>query len=196
MILIIDNYDSFTFNLVQYFGERETDIKVWRNDKFSMEDVEALNPDHIVVSPGPGKPSEAGLCIELIKNFYQRTPILGVCLGHQAICESFGAKIVHAPNIVHGKLSQINHVNSRLMKCLPNPLTVTRYHSLVADISTIPDCLKLVARIDDLVMAVEHIEYPLFGLQFHPESIASEGGKKVLHRFLDMEKAGEYQINS
>ncbi len=192
MILMIDNYDSFTFNLVQYLGERETDIKVWRNDKFSLEDIEDLEPDHIVVSPGPGRPAEAGLCVELIRRFHTRIPILGICLGHQAICESFGAEIVKAPQIVHGKLSKIDHSDSRLMANLPNPLVVTRYHSLIAERQTIPDCLKCVASVDNLVMAVEHIKYPLFGLQFHPESIASENGKEVLHRFLDMEKYNEY----
>ena len=192
MILMIDNYDSFTFNLVQYLGERETNIKVWRNDQFALEDVEVLDPDHIVVSPGPGRPSEAGLCVEVIRKFHTRIPILGICLGHQAICESFGAEIVKAPQIVHGKLSAIVHSGSRLMTNLSNPLTVTRYHSLVADRDSIPDCLNLVASVDDLVMAVEHIKYPLFGLQFHPESIASKGGKELLHRFLDIRKYSEY----
>tara|TARA_Y100000589_G_scaffold105572_1_gene100056 strand:+ start:2785 stop:3363 length:579 start_codon:yes stop_codon:yes gene_type:complete len=192
MILIVDNYDSFTFNLAQYLGEREPDIEIWRNDRFSLKDIQALNPDHIVLSPGPGRPSDAGHCLAIIEKFYKTVPILGICLGHQAISEFFGAKIVKAPQIIHGKVSQVNHFDSRLMESMPNPLTMTRYHSLIAQTDSIPNCLKIVARVDQLVMAIEHIKYPLFGLQFHPESIASEGGKKILYRFLDMEKVSEF----
>lgn len=187
MILVIDNYDSFTYNLVQYLGEIDPAIKVWRNDKFSLSDIEKLNPSHIVLSPGPGTPSQAGHCLKLIEAYHSRYPILGICLGHQAICQYFGAKIARAPEIVHGKISSIKHYDSRLMTGLPNPVKVTRYHSLIAETSTIPKSLKVVAMVDNLVMGVEHVNYPVFGLQFHPESIASENGKQMLHNFLKIE---------
>lgn len=192
MILMIDNYDSFTFNLVQFLGEKDPCIEVWRNDKFSLSDIEELNPDHIVLSPGPGTPSQAGKCLEVVEHFHTKYPMLGVCLGHQTICQFFGANIIRAPQIYHGKLSEVTHQHSRLMSGLSSPLKVTRYHSLIADAMTIPDCLKVVATTADLVMAVEHILYPVFGLQFHPESIASEDGKQMLHNFLKMEATNGY----
>ena len=187
MILMIDNYDSFTYNLVQYLGELDPVIEVWRNDSFSLSDIEELNPNHIVLSPGPGKPSQAGLCLKLIERYYASYPILGICLGHQAICEYFGARIIRAPEIVHGKISSVKHRNSKLMNGLPNPVKVTRYHSLITESATIPESLKVVATVNNLIMAVEHVNYPVFGLQFHPESIASENGKQMLHNFLNIE---------
>lgn len=187
MILMIDNYDSFTYNLVQYLGELDPVIEVWRNDSFSLSDIEELNPNHIVLSPGPGTPSQAGLCLKLIERYYASYPILGICLGHQAICEYFGARIIRAPEIVHGKISLVKHRNSKLMNGLPNPVKVTRYHSLITESATIPESLKVVATVNNLIMAVEHVNYPVFGLQFHPESIASENGKQMLHNFLNIE---------
>lgn len=187
MILMIDNYDSFTYNLVQYLGELDPVIEVWRNDSFSLSDIEELNPNHIVLSPGPGTPSQAGLCLKLIERYHASYPILGICLGHQAICEYFGARIIRAPEIVHGKISLVKHRNSKLMNGLPNPVKVTRYHSLITESATIPESLKVVATVNNLIMAVEHVNYPVFGLQFHPESIASENGKQMLHNFLNIE---------
>lgn len=184
MILIIDNYDSFTYNLYQYIGSINKDIKTIRNDEMSVDEIFKLNPSHIIISPGPGTPSEAGIIEELVKK-NKTIPILGVCLGHQAICEAFGAKIIHAPKIMHGKRDVISiSNNNKLFNGLPSNIEVARYHSLVAE--DIPSCLEVIARDkNDLVMAVMHKEYKIYGVQFHPESIMTPDGMKILNNFLE-----------
>ena len=173
MILLVDNYDSFSYNLYQLTGEIEPDIKVIRNDEMTVKEIELLNPDLIIISPGPGRPENAGICIDIIKYFAGRIPILGVCLGHQAICKAFGATVSYAKELMHGKTSVINaDTDSVIFKGLDNKISVARYHSLAAVKETLPDCLKITAETDDgEIMAVEHKEYPVYGLQFHPESI-------------------------
>ncbi len=186
MILLIDNYDSFSYNLYQYLGELKADIKVIRNDEMSVEEIRALNPDKIVISPGPGRPEDAGIIIEAVKELGKDIPILGVCLGHQAICAAFGAKITYASRLMHGKqsLTDLDTAQSIFKDC-PEKTPVARYHSLVADESTLPSELKVIARADDgEVMAVRHEKYPIYGLQFHPESILTPEGKKMLGNFL------------
>ncbi|WP_297206677.1 aminodeoxychorismate/anthranilate synthase component II [uncultured Brachyspira sp.] len=185
MILLIDNYDSFSYNLYQLIGKfcsNIEDIKVIKNDELTLEEIEYLNPKLIVISPGPGKPSDAGLCIDIIKNFYNKIPIFGVCLGHQAICEAFGAKVDHASKVMHGKTSVINiDNNSLIFRDLPNNIKVARYHSLSAKKDTVSDCLKISAfSDDDEIMAVEHRDYPVFGVQFHPESVMTENGIDII----------------
>ncbi|MGM9971196.1 MAG: anthranilate synthase component II [Anaeroplasmataceae bacterium] len=184
MILIIDNYDSFTYNLYQYIGSINKDILTIRNDEKTVDEIFNLNPSHIIISPGPGTPSEAGIIEELIRK-NKTIPILGVCLGHQAICEAFGAKIIHAPQIMHGKRDNISILNNnKLFKGLPSKIEVARYHSLVA--TDIPDCLEVIARDKhDLVMAVMHKDYKIYGVQFHPESIMTPDGMKILNNFLE-----------
>lgn len=186
MILLIDNYDSFSYNLVQLASEIEPDIKVVRNDELSTEDIENLNPSHIIISPGPGRPVDAGICEEAVKRLSGKIPILGVCLGHQAICEAFGGTIVHAKKLMHGKQSVINADNNcPLFKDLPEHPTVARYHSLIADRDTLPEVLKITAEDEDgQIMAVQHRDYPVFGLQFHPESILTKDGYKMMKVFL------------
>ena len=175
MILLIDNYDSFSYNLYQLIGEINTDIKVIRNNEMTIEKIEKINPDTIVISPGPGKPSESGICEDVIKYFAGKKPILGICLGHQAICEVFGAKITYAKEIMHGKTSIVNIDNScSIFKNLPEKIKVARYHSLAAEPSSMPECL---------VMAVKHRDYDIFGLQFHPESILTPDGRIILQNF-------------
>lgn len=189
MILVIDNYDSFSFNLVQVIGEligKDNELRVVRNDELSAGEVMELMPTHIVLSPGPGKPSDAGICEELIRSLDGRIPLLGVCLGHQAICEAFGGKITYAPKLMHGKQSIVSVDNkSAIFGGLPEKLEVARYHSLVADKELIPECLKVTAR-DEMgeVMAVEHRTKPIYGLQFHPESIMTPSGKDMVKNFL------------
>lgn len=196
MILIIDNYDSFSYNLVQLVGSicmdksnglnRETEIKIIRNDEYTVEDMKALNPSCIILSPGPGKPIDAGICEEVIKELKGCIPILGVCLGHQAICEVFGATITYAKTLMHGKQStvQVNNQHT-LFQDLPEKITVGRYHSLAAKNDTIPDELTVIAYADDgEVMAVKHKEYEIYGLQFHPESVLTPDGKKMMENFL------------
>ncbi|MDF2587699.1 MAG: glutamine amidotransferase of anthranilate synthase or aminodeoxychorismate synthase [Anaerocolumna sp.] len=196
MILIIDNYDSFSYNLVQLVGSicmdksnglnRETEIKIIRNDEYTVEDMKALNPSCIILSPGPGKPIDAGICEEVIKELKGCIPILGVCLGHQAICEVFGATITYAKTLMHGKQStvQVNNQHT-LFQDLPEKITVGRYHSLAAKKDTIPDELTVIAYADDgEVMAVKHKEYEIYGLQFHPESVLTPDGKKMMENFL------------
>lgn len=186
MILLIDNYDSFSYNLYQFIGAINKDIKVIRNDELAIDEIDDLNPSHIVISPGPGKPCDAGICEEVIRSLQSRYPILGVCLGHQAICEVYGATIDHASRLMHGKMS-IAHVDneSKLFKGLERDIEVARYHSLAAVKDTIPDCLKITAMTDDgEVMAVEHKEYNVFGVQFHPESILTPDGMKIIKNFL------------
>jgi anthranilate synthase component 2 len=186
MILLIDNYDSFSYNLYQFIGTINTDIKVIRNDELSVDKIDSLKPTHIVISPGPGKPIDAGVCEEVIKNLGDRYPILGVCLGHQAICEVYGATVDHASKLMHGKMS-IAHIDteSKLFKGLDQDIEVARYHSLAAVKETLPDCLKVTAMTDDNeIMAVEHKEYNVYGVQFHPESILTPDGMTIIRNFL------------
>ncbi|MDR1285829.1 MAG: aminodeoxychorismate/anthranilate synthase component II [Campylobacteraceae bacterium] len=186
MILLIDNYDSFSYNLYQLIGEINPDIKVIRNDELNLKEIEALKPKTIILSPGPGRPENAGICIEAVKYFAPKIPILGVCLGHQAICEAFGAPVIYAKNLMHGKQSLVNiNASSKLFKSLPNEILVARYHSLAADSSKIPPILKVIAQTrDGEIMAVKHQEYETYGVQFHPESILTPKGAKILANFL------------
>jgi anthranilate synthase component II len=185
-ILVVDNYDSFTYNLVQYLGELGADPVVWRNDRFTLEEVGDLKPDGIVVSPGPCTPLEAGLSVEVIKTFGEQTPILGVCLGHQSIGQAFGARVVRAKNLMHGKTSSIAHDGSGVFSSLPNDFTATRYHSLV--IEDLPETLRVNAWVEELgertIMGVEHTHFPIHGVQFHPESALTEHGHAMLENFL------------
>jgi len=190
MLLMIDNYDSFTFNLVQYFGELGADVRVHRNDEISIEEIEALKPDHLVISPGPCTPNEAGISVQAIKHFAGKLPILGVCLGHQSIGQAFGGKIVHARAVMHGKTSPIYHADAGVFADLPNPFEATRYHSLVIDKATLPDCLEITAWTQqgdamDEIMGVRHKTLDIQGVQFHPESILTEHGHQMLKNFLD-----------
>jgi len=191
MLLMIDNYDSFTYNLVQYFGELGADVLVHRNDKISIAEIEALNPDKVVISPGPCTPNEAGISLDVIKHFAGKKPILGVCLGHQSIGQAFGGDIVHANEIMHGKTSEVFHNDSSVFKHLNNPLIATRYHSLVIDKDTLPDCLEVTAwtqKADgtmDEIMGIKHKTLAIEGVQFHPESILTEQGHALLKNFLD-----------
>jgi anthranilate synthase/aminodeoxychorismate synthase-like glutamine amidotransferase len=196
MILVIDNYDSFTYNLVQYIGEiirwpevsesfpSRPEIVVFRNDAISTKNIDNLAPSHIIISPGPCTPNEAGISLEVVSSFSGKIPILGVCLGHQAIGQAFGGKVVRAPIIMHGKTSKIFHNNDVLFQNIPSPFTATRYHSLIIDRTTCPECLEITAWTDDLIMAVRHKDFPVWGVQFHPESILTEHGKTLLKNFL------------
>ncbi len=190
-VVMVDNYDSFTYNLVQYLGELGADVTVVRNDQVSVEDVEKLAPDKLVISPGPCTPKEAGISVDAILKFAGKTPILGVCLGHQSIGYAFGGKIVHAKSIMHGKTSLVYHNNQGVFKGLNNPFTATRYHSLVIEQETIPDCLEITAwtqdeagKLDE-IMGVRHKELDIEGVQFHPESILTEHGHDMLRNFLE-----------
>ncbi|MGV3593436.1 MAG: anthranilate synthase component II [Gammaproteobacteria bacterium] len=191
MILMIDNYDSFTYNLVQYFGELGADMRVYRNDELSIADIEQLAPSHIIISPGPCTPKEAGISVPVIRHFAGRIPILGVCLGHQSIGEAFGGEIVRAQRVMHGKISQIHHAGHGVFRGLPNPFNATRYHSLVIRQDTLPDCLEVTAWTQnpdgsrEEIMGVKHRTLPLEGVQFHPESILTEYGHQLLKNFLD-----------
>jgi anthranilate synthase component 2 len=191
MLLMIDNYDSFTYNLVQYFGELGVEVRVHRNDQISVDDIAALKPQYIVISPGPCTPKEAGISVETIQQFAGRIPILGVCLGHQSIGQAFGGRIVHAGQIMHGKTSLIHHRDAGVFRGLINPLEATRYHSLVIDKRSLPECLEVTAwtRNDqgelDEIMGVRHRELAVEGVQFHPESILTEHGHAMLRNFLD-----------
>ena len=187
MILMIDNYDSFTYNLVQYFGELGADLKVYRNDKITIEQIQEMRPERIVISPGPGRPEDAGISVEIIKKFSGKIPILGVCLGHQAIGYAFGGKIVQAKELMHGKTSQIFHNKKGIFKSIENPFEATRYHSLVIEKKSLPKCLEVNAWTKDKeIMGVEHNKFPLWGVQFHPESILTKAGKKILKNFLEL----------
>ena len=186
MILLIDNYDSFTFNLVHFLGDLGARCDVWRNDKISVEAAIARVPEAIVLSPGPCTPNEAGICLELIRAAAGRIPILGVCLGHQAIGQAFGGEVVRAPVPMHGKLSAVAHDDCDIFAGIPSPFEATRYHSLVVKRDTLPDCLVETARTGDLIMGLRHRTLPVFGVQFHPESIASQHGHKILKNFLDI----------
>ncbi|WP_341661741.1 aminodeoxychorismate/anthranilate synthase component II [Vibrio sp.] len=191
MLLIIDNYDSFTYNLYQYFCELGAEVKVVRNDQISLEEIEALNPTHLVISPGPCTPNEAGISLSVIEHFAGKLPILGVCLGHQAIAQVFGGQVVRARQVMHGKTSAIRHNNRSVFTQLNNPLTVTRYHSLVVKNDSLPDCFELTAwttREDgsmDEIMGFQHKTLPIEAVQFHPESIKTEQGHELLANFLD-----------
>ena len=186
MLLLIDNYDSFTFNLAQYLGELKAEVAVYRNDAVSVEDAVAMSPEAIVLSPGPCTPSEAGICVELVKRAGRESiPLLGICLGHQSIGAAFGGNVVRCHEIVHGKTDSIFHQGSALLNGLPNPLVATRYHSLIVERESLPEQLAVVAWTeDDIVMAIQHRRLPIYGLQFHPESIATPQGHDMLDSFL------------
>ncbi len=187
MILVIDNYDSFTYNLVQYLGELGAELEVCRNDQTSLEEIERLAPERIVISPGPKTPTEAGICLDLIKAFAGRRPILGVCLGHQAIGQAFGGRVVRAPEIMHGKTSDISHDGKTIFAGLPSPFPATRYHSLIVERATLPDCLEISATTrDGLIMGLRHREMKVEGVQFHPESVLTEVGKHLLANYLKL----------
>jgi len=190
MLLMIDNYDSFTYNLVQYFGELQADVQVYRNDKITVAEIEKLKPDHLVISPGPCTPNEAGISLEAINHFAGKLPILGVCLGHQSIGQAFGGKIVHANAIMHGKTSMIHHTGKGVFEGIESPFEATRYHSLVIEKQSIPDCLEVTAWTEndngelDEIMGVRHKELEVEGVQFHPESILTQHGHAMLKNFL------------
>ncbi|TXI25971.1 MAG: aminodeoxychorismate/anthranilate synthase component II [Nitrosomonas sp.] len=185
MLLMIDNYDSFTYNLVQYFGELGEAVEVFRNDEITLERIKALNAQRIVISPGPCTPNEAGVSLSLLKEYGGQVPTLGVCLGHQSIGQAFGGRIVHAKQIMHGKTSPIYHHDMGVFQGLPNPFTATRYHSLVIERESLPDCLEITAWTEDgEIMGVRHKSLPIEGVQFHPESILSEHGHQLLRNFL------------
>ena len=192
MILLIDNYDSFSYNLYQLIGQVNSDIKVSRNDKISIDEIKNLNPEAIILSPGPGKPENAGICMDLVKEFHDRIPILGVCLGHQAICAAFGGKVSHAKRLMHGKSSKISLDYDFIFKGLPGEITVGRYHSLSLVEDTLPDCLEIIskARDDMEVMAVKHKDFNVYGLQFHPESILTPDGLTIIENFLQKVERG------
>jgi anthranilate synthase component II len=193
LIIVIDNYDSFTYNLVQYLGELATDfpiaaeIQVFRNDKITIEQIRTLKPDLVVISPGPGRPEDAGISLELIRELGPTLPILGVCLGHQSIGQVFGGRIVSAPELMHGKTSEVSHAGVGVFNGLENPMTATRYHSLVIDRETCPDVLEITAWVEDgTIMGVRHRNYPhIEGVQFHPESVLTNSGKQLLRNFLE-----------
>lgn len=191
MLLMIDNYDSFTYNLVQYFGELGQQVEVYRNDQIDLETIETLNPDYLIISPGPCTPTEAGVSVEAIRHFAGKVPIFGVCLGHQGIGQAFGGNIVRAKQVMHGKTSPVYHKNSGVFTGLPNPVETTRYHSLVIEQSSLPECLEVTAWTQDEngemdeIMGVRHKEFAIEGVQFHPESILTDQGHQMLQNFLD-----------
>ena len=194
MLLMIDNYDSFTYNLVQYFAELGAEVEVFRNDEITLDQIQEMQPQHIVISPGPCTPNEAGISVSTIKQFAGRIPILGVCLGHQSIGQAFGGKIIHAKQLMHGKTSAIHHTNTSVFRGLPNPFTATRYHSLVIERDSLPDCLDITAWTDDgEIMGVRHKTLAVEGVQFHPESILTEHGHDLLHNFLAGQTTGNVQ---
>jgi len=188
MFLLVDNYDSFTYNLWHYLGEQGVTVEVRRNDQISVADALAMQPEGIVISPGPSDPDHAGICLELVKACAERAlPLFGVCLGHQSIGQAFGAKIVRAPQPMHGKLSSMSHDGAGVFENLPTPLTATRYHSLTIDPESVPDCLDITARSeDDVIQGIRHKELPIHGVQFHPESIESEYGHDILRNFIEI----------
>ena len=187
MLLMIDNYDSFTYNLVQYFGELGQDLKVYRNNKITIAEIEAMRPERIVISPGPCTPKEAGISIEVIKHFAGKLPVLGVCLGHQAMGEAFGGDVIRAPYLMHGKTSIIHHDGKTIFAGLPNPFEATRYHSLIIKRETLPPVLEISAWTEDgVIMGVRHKQFKVEGVQFHPESILTGAGKDLLRNFLKL----------
>jgi anthranilate synthase/aminodeoxychorismate synthase-like glutamine amidotransferase len=186
MILVIDNYDSFTYNLVDYFGQYQPNLIVRRNDKITIEDITDMNPDGIVLSPGPGNPGDAGICNELVRSFYKSKHIFGVCLGHQCIGEVFGAKIIRAPEPVHGKTANIFHKNADIFCSLATPFEATRYHSLIIERKSFPDELEITAETKEgIIMGIRHKKYPVYGVQFHPESILTTMGKTIIKNWLN-----------
>ena len=186
MLLMLDNYDSFTYNLVQYFGELGEDVRVYRNDAITLSELAKLDPARIVISPGPGTPVQAGISLSVIREFAGKIPLLGVCLGHQSIGEAFGGKVVHARKLMHGKVSPVHHHNVGVFRGLPNPVTCTRYHSLAVERETLPDCLEVTAWTDDgEIMGLRHKTLDVEGVQFHPESILTEHGHDMLRNFLN-----------
>lgn len=193
-LLMIDNYDSFTYNLVQYFSELGCEVNVHRNDQISIDEIRQLAPDYIVISPGPCTPDEAGISLEVIRQLGNDYPILGVCLGHQSIAQAFGGNVVHADEIMHGKVSDVYHSEDDLYTGIPSPLSVTRYHSLIAEKSMLPDCLTVTAVIkdangnDDAIMSFVHKTLPIWGVQYHPESILTQHGHQILQNFLNLGK--------
>ncbi|HJL66742.1 MAG: anthranilate/aminodeoxychorismate synthase component II [Acidiferrobacteraceae bacterium] len=184
MILLIDNYDSFTYNLVQYLGEIGQEVEVYRNDVVSLDEIDRIDPDHIVISPGPCTPNEAGISVALVEEFGVEIPILGVCLGHQSIAQAYGGTIIHAQQLMHGKVSPIHHNGEGLFYDLPDPFTATRYHSLAVEGESLPDCLEVTAWTQDgEIMGLRHLDYPVEGVQFHPESIMTPNGHNLLANF-------------
>jgi anthranilate synthase component 2 len=190
MLLLIDNYDSFTYNLVHYLGELGAEVEVWRNDALNTQEAMAMNPAGILLSPGPCTPNEAGICLSLVEAAAEtKTPLMGVCLGHQSIGQAFGGNVVRCHEIVHGKMGTMHHSNKGVFKGLPSPFEATRYHSLVVERESLPECLEVTAELEDgTIMGLQHKELPIQGVQFHPESIASEHGHAMLKNFLDMMK--------
>jgi anthranilate synthase/aminodeoxychorismate synthase-like glutamine amidotransferase len=185
MILMIDNYDSFTFNIVQYLGQMGEDVRVYRNDKISIDEIKKFNPQAIFLSPGPCSPREAGITVDVIKEFHETVPIMGICLGHQSIGFAFGGEVVRADRIMHGKTSVINHDGKTIFSGLPNPFTAGRYHSLLVRSETLPDCLEVSAQTDEgEIMGLRHKKYPVEGIQFHPESVLTPQGKRIIRNFL------------
>jgi anthranilate synthase component II len=190
MILVIDNYDSFTYNLVQQMGEMGAELCVVRNDQATLDEIRAMNPTHIVISPGPGDPDDTGVCLEVLREMGASTPILGVCLGHQAIGQVYGGVVKRAPRLMHGKTSMIHHEGDAMFASIPNPFEATRYHSLIVEKDTLPDCLTITAYTDqDEIMGMRHKEFPVFGVQFHPESILTTHGPRILQNFLEIREA-------
>ncbi|UQZ34259.1 aminodeoxychorismate/anthranilate synthase component II [Paenibacillus sp. PK3_47] len=191
MIMVIDNYDSFTYNLVQYLGELGEEVRVFRNDEITIQEIEALAPDHILISPGPCTPNEAGISLELLQHFKGSIPIFGVCLGHQAIGQAFGGNVIRAERLMHGKTSPIHHNGTSVFEGMESPFTATRYHSLIVERESLPDCLEITAETaEGEIMALRHKEYPIEGVQFHPESIITDHGHTMLRNFLKR-RAGE-----
>lgn len=190
MLLVIDNYDSFTYNLVQYLGELyKGEIRVFRNDKIAVHEIAALKPTHVVISPGPCTPKEAGISVEAVTALGPAVPLLGVCLGHQSIGAAFGGRVVRAPYLMHGKVSEVHHQGTGIYSGLPNPFTATRYHSLIIERATCPECLEITSETEDgIIMGIRHKTFPVFGVQFHPEAILTEGGKTLLKNFLNQNK--------
>jgi len=192
MILLIDNYDSFTYNLVQYFGALGAKLKIYRNDKITLSQANKLKPTHIVISPGPGRPDDAGISKKLIKEFCDKVPILGVCLGHQCIGEVFGGKIISAKRLMHGKTSKIYHNKKEIFKAIKNPFDATRYHSLIVERKSLPKCFDIIAQTKEKeIMAIKHKEHPVWGVQFHPESILTTEGMKILRNFIRIKGRGK-----
>jgi anthranilate synthase/aminodeoxychorismate synthase-like glutamine amidotransferase len=191
MVFVLDNYDSFTYNLVQYLGELGVDVVVRRNDQVTIEEVQNLNPERILLSPGPCTPEDAGITIDLVKNFAGKVPLLGVCLGHQAIGAAFGGKVIRAPHLMHGKTSEVRHDNKTIFHGLPSPMTATRYHSLIVEESSLPDELEVSAYTTErdgtkTIMGLRHRKFPVEGVQFHPESVLTSAGKKLVENFLSI----------
>jgi len=184
---MIDNYDSFTYNLVQYLGVLGSEVEVHRNDKITLDEIERMKPERIVISPGPGTPQSAGITISMIERFHPKVPILGVCLGHQAIGAAFGGRVLHAARIMHGKTSEISHDSKGVFRDLPDPITATRYHSLAVERNSLPSCLEVSAEAEDgEIMGLRHRQYPVEGIQFHPESILTKEGMNILRNFLNL----------